>query len=480
MPQPFTIAPSEALLIGLCCEEYLRLRVHKPDWSFLVIIRYRLDPFIPDLKHTSGRRMNPLDVPLDITWTAGDGDEYGTSPTNPNTLFVQNDRGMFRQTLDASRHNLQWLLLFYLDSAIGMSPAYRRLVQEWQEYATDHTQILDAYQKALATAAPQYNDACGTDDNATEIEKLLDQLMQFNELNDLFHLGRTFGYLCATLRLYETGCLQRTTFVGSFLEATLRLFQADAVQRATACFSAIKSLSTYFEDELAISTAWRLADRLGNEGWTPQSEKELESALREIESGSAPPLKTRTDMENGHRFHLVWMNFWVAFGEVLGSLRDADDSVLRVEYALPGPREVKIHPSDSIEVVRDFIAASEAELNKPAHSPNVPRRIVATLAPCLETLARRVWPHEFSKKITDRNSGKVYSPGLRSVLTSVYKNSDDHTDAYRFASTSLNVYELYRCAASHDLDSFQCSFEEARYVLAAIRMLLTLSEKLKK
>lgn len=478
MPQPFTIAPSEALLIGLCCEEYRRLREHFPDWSFLETVRTRLEPFIPDLKQFTSQPITASEVPTDINWTQDDEDEFGTSPAYPNCLFVKNERGMFRRTLDASRHNLEWLLLFYLDPAIGMSSAYRLWLQGWREFATDRTQVLVDYEKAVATAGPQYRDAFGSDDNAPEIERLLNELMQFNELTDVFRLGRDFGCLCATLRLYEIGC-SRVTFVVPFLKATGQLFQANAVQRGTACFSAIKSLIGLFEDELAISSAWQTVERCVQEGWMPKSQEELETVLQEIESASAPPLMTRTDVEKQNRFHLAWMEYWVAFGEVLGSLRDADESVLRVEYSLPVPREFKIHSSDSIEIVREIICHSEAELNKPADSPNMPRRIVANLGPCLETLARRIWPQEFNRKAKDRY-GNFRSPGLVSVLVSIRKQSNELTDEHRFAASSLNIYDLYRCAASHDLDSFQCSFEEARYVLAAIRMLLTLSDKLMK
>src|ERR1019366_3140592 len=265
MPQPFTIAPSEALLIGLCCEEYLRLREHIPDWPFLETIRIRLDPFIPDLKQMTSRRITASDVPIDINWTQGDDGEYGTSPSHPNNQFVKNERGMFRQTVDASRHNLKWLLLFYLDSTVGMSSAYRRLLQRWREFSTDLNQVGAEYERAVTTAGPQYTDACGSEDNGPEIENLLNELMQFNELKNIFRLGRDFGFLCATLRLYETGC-PRVMFVRLFLKATTQLFQADAVQRGSACFSAIKSLGDLFEDELAISSAWHIADRIAKEG----------------------------------------------------------------------------------------------------------------------------------------------------------------------------------------------------------------------
>src|SRR5262245_41992361 len=417
MPQPFTIAPSEALLIGLCCEEYLRLREHVLDWPFLETIRNRLDPFIPELKQFTSQPITASEVPVDINWTRDDKDEFGTSREYPNSLFVKNERGLFRRTIDASRHNLKWLLIFYLEPAIGMSSIYRQWLQGWREFATDRTQVLVDYDKAVATAGPQYRDACGSDDNAPEIESLLNELTQFNELKDVFRLGRDFGCLCATLKLYEMGC-SRITFVVPFLKATGQLFQANAVQGGTACFSAIKSLIGLFEDELAISSAWQIMERCVEEGWMPKNKEELETVLKGCELGSAPPLKTRTDVEQQHRFHLAWMEFWVAFGEILGSLRDADESVLRVEYSLPVPREIKIHSSDSIEIVREIICHSEAELNKPADSPNMPRRIVANLGPCLETLARRIWPQEFNRKTRDR-SGNFRYPGLVSVLVSI-------------------------------------------------------------
>ena len=98
----------------------------------------------------------------------------------------------------------------------------------------------------------------------------------------------------------------------------------------------------------------------------------------------------------------------------------------------------------------------------------------------LEPLARRMWPNQFSKKVPNRY-GKLLPLGLSQVLCDVLRDkSAKRIDDRRFAATCLSVYDYYRCPASHDLDSFQCSFEEARYVLAVIRMLLTLSEKGKK
>src|ERR1019366_8217442 len=140
MNEPFTIAPTEALIIGCFFEEYLQLRKYKPDWPFLETLRGGIEPFIPDLKSTTNVQISASNVPADIRWNVGEVDEYGTSPACPNTLFVRNERGVFRQTLDASRHNLKWLLLFYLDTAVGMSPEYRQFVREWQEFSTDRNQ----------------------------------------------------------------------------------------------------------------------------------------------------------------------------------------------------------------------------------------------------------------------------------------------------------------------------------------------------
>src|SRR5260370_34907904 len=155
----FNIAPTEALIIGCFFEEYLYVRKHEPYWPFLDVIRSRIEPFIPDLKQTTSVQISASDVPSDILWNGGEVDEYGVSAAYPNTLFVRNERGVFRQVVDASRHNLKWLLLFYLDTTVGMSPEFRRFVRDRREFSTDLNRVVLKYEKAVSSAGPQYNEA---------------------------------------------------------------------------------------------------------------------------------------------------------------------------------------------------------------------------------------------------------------------------------------------------------------------------------
>jgi hypothetical protein len=225
--EPFRIFHSEALIIGCCFEEYLQFRNHVPDWPFLGAIHLRVEPFIPDFKLITGGQIPPSEIPSDIVWKDGEGDQFGIAASHPNTLFPRNARGVFRRVLDASRHNLRSLLLFYLDTAVGLSPQYRRFVQGWRENPNDLIPVQLRYDEEVSSAGPDYRDENGVDDDPASIELLLARLAQLdvNAAQDIFELGRNFGRLCATLRLYEYGC-SKTSFVVSFLKTTMKLYQA--------------------------------------------------------------------------------------------------------------------------------------------------------------------------------------------------------------------------------------------------------------
>jgi hypothetical protein len=475
---PFTITPTDALLVGLCLEEYLCLREQAADWSFLCTLRERLEPFIPDLKHVVGRACDESDLPHDIEWKSDDGDEFGTSPTSPNALFVRNERGLFRRQLDDSRHNQARLLLFYLDTAVGVSAPFRRLITSQQDININFSELLEAYQAARSSAGEGYSDADGSTDDPSGIEQRLADLAHYNEVADVFELGRHFGGVCGSIRLCECGFPPKA-FLARFLKAVTSLFATNVVQKNSIPLSAIKRLLDLFEPVLQNSVAWKLSSRVTLEGWMPETEDEVKQAVEQIQAQDTVPSAAGSGGERHHRFQAAWMAFWVAFGDVLGSLSDADDCVLKVEYALAVPRAFVIPGNASVDRIRDLIQHAEADLNAPADVPSLPERNVAMLVQCLEPLTRRIWAAEFAKTLYRRN-GETYSPGLRSVLNYVLRTGNSSTPEHRFAKTSLSLYDSYRCQASHDLDSFQCSLEEARYVLSAIRMLLKLSDDLKR
>jgi hypothetical protein len=244
------------------------------------------------------------------------------------------------------------------------------------------------------------------------------------------------------------------------------------------CFEAVKNLANYFCSELDSSVAWNLAEKCHQEGFNPDTEEELAAAIEEIEGRSEQENVTLSVPENQHRFHGAWMCFWTAFGEILGSFRDTDDEARAVDYALPAPRGHVLLPGASIDKVRHVIRTCEAELNKAADVPSFAERIVVWLVQGIEPLARRIWKKEFDRKRRDRRTNRDREPGLKEVLRDVEDYFPAATEEHRFAAVSLALYNTYRCIPSHDLDSFSCSLEEARFVLASLRMLMHLSEKL--
>jgi len=51
---------------------------------------------------------------------------------------------------------------------------------------------------------------------------------------------------------------------------------------------------------------------------------------------------------------------------------------------------------------------------------------------------------------------------------------------YRLGSTAMSLYKAYRVPAEHKMDTFRCTYQEARYFVAGIRVLLDLSDAIVK
>ena len=153
MAEPFFLTPGETVLLGLCLEEYVILRTEiRENWPFHACLKQRVDPFIPDLRYTRGGRIDPTSVPKDVKWIKGEGEECGTSAQYPNTVFVRNERGVFRQHTDMSRRNLVVLLLLYLDDAVGLSPPYREFIEGQGHIGIAWNELHEKYQRAMQDA----------------------------------------------------------------------------------------------------------------------------------------------------------------------------------------------------------------------------------------------------------------------------------------------------------------------------------------
>ena len=269
MAEPFFLTPGETVLLGLCLEEYVILRTEIENWPFHACLKQRVDPFIPDLRYTRGGRIDPTSVPKDVKWIKGEGEECGTSAQYPNTVFVRNERGVFRQHTDMSRRNLVVLLLLYLDDAVGLSPPYREFIEGQGHIGIAWNELHEKYQRAMQDAGDNYHDSDGAADDPSRIERLVMELASFNQTESLLSLGRDFGRLVGGIRLFQWKWSLQVV-VPLILRGTMNLHQTELVRKSSFCLSALTHLSEcLFGDELGQSVFWQLSGIISVEGWKP-------------------------------------------------------------------------------------------------------------------------------------------------------------------------------------------------------------------
>lgn len=468
--QPFFIAPTEALLIGLCLEEYLFLKKHVENLPFLMSMRCRVSPFIPDMRSVTAGRIDTSEVPSDVEWLLVESSKkYGRSPTNPHCTYFLDSEGACKIRLDESRRSLVWLLAEYLGNALGMSKEYRAFLNAHHQSDADFAKIYFDFELAKAAVQGVYSDCVGREDDPEAIEQHLGELARFNEFGGLLELGRQFGRLLGCIRCYEYEMPARE-FAPMLLSAVAVFCQSGRFPDNPILSSALKSLLEVFEKELSrYSIDWKLAEWALDEGFGfPGNEIEMRRTLERIELDSDTVSTNTPDDNTSHgsfvvqelrrqQFDRAWMLFWTAFGQILGSVRETDETSLREDAARASPRAIEFRATDSLDRIRDLIHDAERELNSPADMPSVPERNVGQLVKCIEPLMRKLWPRmSASWKTAELLHWKLQSPAVTE---------------YRFASTAIGLWKSYRHDAVHKFDEFECSFEEARFVLAGIRML---------
>ena len=128
-----------------------------------------------------------------------------------------------------------------------------------------------------------------------------------------------------------------------------------------------------------------------------------------------------------------------------------------------------------IEVMHEYLAApANPDGGKPVElqadldcNRDLPQRIVASLAPAIEAIVRRAFV--FS------DSGHTAREMVALLSTKLHQGS---VSERRFASVAIGLHTQYRNAATHEYERFSCGFEEARYFVAGLRVLMALCEEI--
>lgn len=169
-------------------------------------------------------------------------------------------------------------------------------------------------------------------------------------------------------------------------------------------------------------------------------------------------------------FNEVSRAFWIAFGAMLGSLQNADRVVRETDESRPTPR-VWLDTSDSAgDRLLDALQRAERDLNEATGRPFLAEELVTRLKDTIEDLVETT----FDLGPTDQRGRRVVS-----FLSEKCRLRLGNQIELRFAGIALTLYVNYRISDSHNYRHFRCSLEEARFFLAGIRALWTLSEEIR-
>jgi len=159
---------------------------------------------------------------------------------------------------------------------------------------------------------------------------------------------------------------------------------------------------------------------------------------------------------------------WLAFGELIGFLRDADSLARSAEWTSAAPRSLRELFDASGGKVRNAIREAELALSADT-SEDTAARAVEMVANCIEALAKRICSIQSSRSQQTQNT-------LMQELMSKQRSGTE--DEQRFASIAITLYKSYRNPVVHEYEKFQCSVTEARFFVLGMRTLLDLSDRI--
>jgi hypothetical protein len=138
---------------------------------------------------------------------------------------------------------------------------------------------------------------------------------------------------------------------------------------------------------------------------------------------------------------------WLAFGELLGFLRDVDSLAKAAEWTSAAPPSFRELFDPSGDKVRDAICKAELILSTDT-SKSAAATAVGMVSNGIEALAKRIWPIQSSRSQQSR------SPWMEELM---FKRNSGTEDEQRFASIAITLYKSYRNDNEHELDKFRCS-----------------------
>lgn len=516
----FPVAPSEALLLGLCLGEYLlyqRVWEAPPRRYFIDVLLSRLHPHVPSLRESRSQSIDSSQIPDDVVWPHPDHKVFGWAVSVPGRLFHQfNDGKAEAQWFDCTRRSLFDLLIRQLGDSLS--------INRWERWfvADELTAPKCFFELISRPEDTEWIRQRFGEESPAIVQERIERLIQWNECGHVFAVGRDFGKLVYVLDDFESFVWnveeEKELFLGELRgEKQIELFdQAEKeacdeferwlvndffeIWRQDLSEEQLKAIVVEKRQEIFSRHHEQAADDA--EAWKPNGEfrpvkradigaavqsllrsglirqcTHAERLLQDILNGTKSPI---FDTSRESDLTLYWtsrirtisqvanarMVIWLAFGEVLGVLRDSDRDFEAADSAAAISRTLQVLPSDSADEIHQRLLKVESDFNNDRARPE---EIVTLLAPTIEALAKRVWPRDFSEsswrgELSAVLHGKLHSAAPLDV---------------RFASIAITLHKAYRNMALHDLDSFRCSFEEARFFLAGVRTLVDLLRRMK-
>ncbi len=442
--QPFELSRTESLLLGTTFAEYK----NRPNWRFKEVLQRNLSPFVPTFE-PSARTIQVVkqQIPSDIVWgepfSAGERRiRVGYARSTPSCFFSEEGEEYSRTEWDHTRKSVSDLVLLFLGDAVALSRFERAMLPG--DSAADMGRKLN--ELARHSHAPDLTSADSALENRDQIERRLLQLVRFNEHEQVFRLGEGFGVARRTAQHYEIQ-LAEGAWSWEPSEAP-EIMVDDYVGDIIPLLKELRDRPemgpcTYAADILK----WEI-DRLED-----PSSFDVDTSDRDIFIDFA----RRTS--NSLAF---------ALGDVLATFRSADLTSGPPAFTAPSLRQFQLRGDSSEDRVHAAIALAEAQLSKPEefHAVNV----LGSIVNGIEALTKRLWAEELPADRSERR-------GLVVLLNSKQHSGTEREQ--RFASIALMLYKAYRNPVQHDLDSVRCTWNEVRFFVSGMRVLLELYEELK-
>ena len=451
----FFVSPVESLLLGFAWGEYLhdKKRPQEAAIRFLGQVSDRLSPFLPDFRQTRTVVVSVDDLPENVEWlTLPDSTEKGFSPTSPDMVFyrrpglvLQSDDGseyVYCEITDRSRKTLMDLVASYLGDLVATAPADHvalNLGDRDDSNKITH-ELIKGLQQDWTDALPHYATS-DKEDDVDGIDKALTELIIYNECGDYFSTGKYLGTLLARCwsQAPEDQFYDDEGFA-EFSDVLEKLLTMKLMRRDSISTNALRHCT---------QTAKRLRDGVPSD-LAPDFLPGLSSAF----------------LKATQHYRLVHA-LWMALGELCSVLDDVERVARDQEWGGVKPRTFRDLFDQSGDKVRQAIADAERGLNECSGDSDLPQRIVVSLAPAIEAIVRRAFV--FS------DSGHTAREMMALLSTKLHHGS---VSERRFASVAIGLHTQYRNAATHEYERFSCSFEEARYFVAGLRVLMALCDQI--